>query len=171
MDLFETINARRSVRAFQPDEVETDKLNAILAAMMKAPSAGNLQAFQVYVVRDRQKKQALAEAALGQTFLAQAPVVLVFCADHDRSAQHYRQRGEDLYSLQDATIATAYAQLAAAAFGLGTCWVGSFDDGKIAKILGVSDGHTPVSLLPMGYAAEEPQQTSRRQTKDLVRHD
>ncbi len=169
MDLFETIKSRRSVRVFQPKEVEPEKLNTILGVMMQAPSAGNLQAFQVYVIRDAEQKQALATAALNQDFIARAPVVLIFCADRHRSGQHYRQRGEDLYSVQDATIATAYAQLAATAFGLGTCWVGTFDDAKLAKVVGIDEGHYPIAMLPLGYPAEEPKQTTRRSAGELVR--
>jgi nitroreductase len=168
MDLFETIKARRSVRAFQPREIETEKLNSILGVMMQAPSAGNLQAFKVYVVRSDKQNRELAEAALNQDFLSQAPVVLVFCADRIRSEQHYRQRGEALYSLQDATIATAYAQLAATAYGLATCWMGAFNDAKVAKIVGAPDGMHPVAMLPMGYPAEEPKQTPRRAAAEVV---
>ena len=169
MDFFEAIKARRSVRAFQAREIEADKLNSILGVMMQAPSAGNLQAFKVYVVRRDKQKRELAEAALNQDFLSQAPVVLVFCADRIRSERHYRQRGEALYSLQDATIAAAYAQLAATAYGLGTCWLGAFNDAKVAKIVGAPEGMHPVAMLPMGYPAEEPAKTSRRLTSELVR--
>ena len=99
----------------------------------------------------------------------EAPVVLVFCADRIRSEQHYRQRGEALYSLQDATIAAAYAQLAATAYGLGTCWLGAFNDAKVAKIVGAPEGMHPVAMLPMVYPAEEPVNTSRLLTSELVR--
>ncbi len=168
MDLFEVIKTRQSVRAYQAKEVETDKLNTILSTLLKAPSAGNLQAFKVYLVRDAKRKLALAAAALNQEFLAQAPVVLVFCADRERSASRYHKRGEQLYSLQDATIAVAYAQLAAVALGLSTCWVGAFDEAHVARIMEVPPGQHPIAMLPIGYAAEIPSPTSRRALTELV---
>jgi nitroreductase len=117
MNVFEAIQARQSVRAYQAREVEPEKLQGVLSAANQAPSAGNLQAYQVYLVREDSVKRALAQAALEQTFLIQAPVVLVFCTVAARAAR-YGQRGERLYALQDATVATAYAQLAATAQGL-----------------------------------------------------
>ena len=168
MDLFEVIKARKSVRAYQPKEVEPDELNTILSTMLQAPSAGNLQALKVHVVRDIKRKLALAGAALNQEFLAQAPVVLVFCADRERSANRYHQRGEQLYSLQDATIATTYAQLAATALGLATCWVGAFDEDQVSKIMEVPAGQHPIAMLPIGYGAEVPTQTPRRPLTELV---
>ena len=168
MDLFETIKDRRSVRAYQSREVESEKLNRILATALQAPSAGNLQAFRVYVIRDPKRKQALAAAAWGQGFLAQAPVVLVFCADRERAASKYRKRGEQLYSLQDATIAAAYVQLAATALGLATCWVGAFADDQVGQVVHGPSGQHPVAMLPVGYPAETPTPTTRRSMEELV---
>lgn len=168
MDLFDVIKARKSVRAYQSQEVEPEKLNTILATVLQAPSAGNLQAFKVHVVRDAKRKLALAAAALNQEFLAQAPVVLVFCADRERSGSRYHQRGEQLYSLQDATIAVTYAQLAATALGLATCWVGAFDENQVGRIMEVPPGQHPVAMLPIGHGAEVPSPTGRRSLTELV---
>lgn len=168
MDFFETVSARQSVRAYENREIEAEKLNQIMATIVKAPSGGNLQAFRVFVVRDVRRKQELATAALDQQFMAQAPVVFVFCADKERSGRRYRQRGEDLYSLQDATIATAYAQLAATALGLATCWIGAFDENKVGQILKVPSGQHPIAMLPIGYAAEQPASTPRRPMDEIV---
>jgi len=168
MNLKEAIQARRSIRAFQSKEVEPEKLAAILEAIQQAPSAGNLQAYQIYLIRDAKTKEALAASALRQAFLAQAPVVLVFCADRARASQRYGQRGESLYCVQDATIAVAYAQLAATVQGLATCWIGAFDEEPISRIVGVSQEQRPIAMLPLGYAAETPQPTSRRSLAELV---
>jgi nitroreductase len=168
MNLFETINARQSVRAYQAKPVEPEKLQTVLKAINQAPSAGNLQAYQVYQVEDQSLKRGLAQAALGQDFVAQAPVVLVFCAVAARAAR-YGRRGAELYCLQDATTAVAYAQLAATALGLATCWVGAFDDEAVIRALNLSKGERPVAILPIGYAAESPPRTPRRSLADLVR--
>jgi nitroreductase len=136
--------------------------------MNQAPSAGNLQAYQVWLVRDRAVKGELVRAALEQEFIAQAPVVLVFCAAPARAAK-YGTRGETLYALQDATIAAAYAQLAAAALGLGTCWVGAFNEELVAKAVPLPPDQRAVALLPIGYPAENTRRTSRRPLEELVR--
>ncbi len=99
--------------------------------------------------------------------IAQAPASLVFCANPARSAAKYRNRGERLFALQDATIACAFAMLAATALGLGTVWVGAFDDGAVQRVLGVGD-LLPVAILPVGYPAEDPEPTPRRSLDDLV---
>jgi nitroreductase len=164
-DLFATVEARQSVRAFEPREVEPARLQEILMAANRAPSAGNLQAYEIVVVRAPERRRALARAAHGQTFVADAPVVLVFCADPERSAERYGRRGTELFAVQDATIAAAYAQLAAAALGLGSTWVGAFDEAATAGVVG---GLRPVCLLPLGYPAEKPEPSSRRSLGDLV---
>lgn len=167
MDLFEVIRTRRSVRAYQSCTVPKEKLDAVYEAVRLAPSAGNLQAFQVYVVRDAPTRHALAQTALDQQYMAQASVVLVFCAVAERSAK-YGQRGADLYCVQDATIAAAYAQLATKAVGLDSCWVGAFDEASVVRLLGLPPGQGPVVLLPIGYAAETPVPTARRPLTELI---
>jgi nitroreductase len=170
MELFETIQARQSVRAYQPKELSAEDLEAVLSAANQAPSAGNLQAYEIYVTRDPAVKRTLAEAAWNQDFLAQAPVVLIFCAHPERSATRYGKRGQQLYCLQDATIGVAYAQLAATALGLATCWVGAFDDEGVARAIDLPPGQRPVAILSIGYPAESPLRRSRRPLTDLV-HD
>ena len=113
---------------------------------------------------------ALARACGDQPYVAQAPIVCVFCADPARSAVSQGARGASLYCIQDATIACAYAQLAATALGLGSVWVGSiFEPESIRDTLGLRAEERPVALLPLGYPAETPRPTSRRLLRDLVR--
>jgi nitroreductase len=169
MDVFEAIAQRRSIRAFQSRSVEPEKLQAILEAANNAPSAGNLQAYVIYHVTDPARRRALARAAIGQEFVAEAPVLLAFCTDPGRSAPKYGRRGERLYSVQDATIAAAYAQLAATALGLASVWVGAFDDGAAARALDLPTGFLPVALLPIGYPAETPEPSSRRPLTEMIR--
>ena len=168
MDFSQVVSTRRSVRAFRPDPVESAPLVTILETANRAPSAGNLQAFVVHLVREPDRLIALAAAAFGQDFIAQAPLALVFCADPKRSAARYGRRGAGLYSVQDATIACAYAQLAAVDLGLATVWVGAFDDDGVRRVIGVGPELPPVAVLPLGYPAEEPPPTPRRPLKRLV---
>jgi nitroreductase len=170
MDFFEVVKDRRSIRAFKSQPVEEDKLQRILEAINRAPSAGNLQAYEVYLVRAGQLRAALVKAAGDQAFVAQAPIVLVFCTHPERAEARYGQRGTELYTLQDATIACTYGMLAAATLGLATVWVGKFDEQAVAGIVGIPAGQRPVAMLPLGYAAESPHAPRRRPLADLV-HD
>jgi len=170
MDLLEALKARHSIRAFVAKSIEPDKLQAILDAANRAPSAGNLQAYEIYAVTRRAVLAALADAAFGQAFVAQAPVALVFCANPKRSARRYAQRGTSLYCIQDATIACAYAQLAATALGLASVWVGAFNDDAVRDAIGVGQDLLPVAVLPIGHAGQEPEESSRRSLSSLVHY-
>ena len=172
MEFFDVVRNRHSIREFLRKEVEEDKIQKILETANSAPSAGNLQAFEIFVIKDKDKKKALSEAAWNQDFVRKAPLVLVFCAHPKRSASRYGNRGEQLYSIQDATIAAAYAQLAVAGLGLGTVWVGAFEDEDVLKILkddfGVVNGLVPVCILPIGYPKEKGDPSPRRDLNDIV---
>lgn len=171
MDFMSLVKTRQSVRAFETRELEQDKLKQLLEAVNSAPSAGDLQAYEVIVVRGEERRKALARAAYGQSFVAEAPMALVFCADHLLSASKYGIRGAELYSVQDATIAATYCQLAATAMGLATTWVGAFDPKLVIEAIQCPEHVTPVAIVPIGYAAEQPRRTPRRSISDLVRNE
>lgn len=169
MEFFDVLERRRSVRAFEPIEIERQKLATLFAAARVAPSAGDRQAYEIVVVQEPKRKAALAKAALGQEFVAKAPVVLAFVADPERSAAKYGERGASLFCVQDAAIAAAYLQLAATALGLASCWVGAFDEREAAAALKVPRKMRVVTLMPVGYPAEKPTRPPRRPLEDLVR--
>jgi len=169
LDFFSTVRHRHSVRKFQPDmPIETEKLHAILEMACAAPSAGDLQAYQIFVVQNTADRAALGQAAQQQQFLAEAPACLVFCADPPRSASAFGERGSQLYALQDATIAAAYAQLAVVAAGLGSIWIGQFDEPQIREVLAFEPELIPIALLGLGYPAELPEPSARRRLDDIV---
>ncbi len=168
-NFFETVRHRHSVRNYQKDTpVEKEKLHAILETASSAPSAGDLQAYKIIVVTNTEKRQALSRAADGQGFIADAPVCLVFCADAERSAEKFGERGRRLYALQDTTIAAAYAQLAVVAAGMASTWVGYFDEPNVKKIVECEEKFCPVAMLSLGYPAELPAPTARRKLDDIV---
>jgi len=168
-DFFETVRHRHSIRRYHTDmPVEKEKLHAILEMACAAPSAGDLQAYRIFAVTDDAQRRALQKAAEGQSFISEAPVCLVFCADGSRSKERFGERGEELYALQDATIAASYAQLATVAGGLGSTWVGYFDEAAIRKELGLEEGLRPVALLSIGYPAEFPEPSPRRPMDEVV---
>lgn len=168
-DFFETVRHRHSVRKYRTDlPVESAKLHAVLETASSAPSAGDLQAYRIIVVSDASTRVTLARLASNQTFMAEAPVILVFCTDPERSGAKYGNRGRRLYALQDATIAATYAQLAAVAAGMATAWVGMFDEGEVSAALNLEPGLVPIAMLTLGYAAELPEDTPRRPLAETV---
>jgi nitroreductase len=171
MEFFDVIARRRSIRAYQDRPVEREAIERILQGVNLAPSAGNLQAYDIFVIESDNLRKELAQAASNQEFLFQAPVVLVFCSNPSRNEWRYKARGSGLYCLQDATIACTYAMLAATALGLSTVWVGAFNDKLVLNVLGNPSGLTPVALLPIGYAAEESRELIRKPLKELVHSD
>lgn len=169
MEFSEVMKNRHSVRVFKDKEIEKGKLDKLLSAANSAPSAGDLQAYQIFLVKKNVLKTALVKAAYGQDFLSQAPVDLVFCVDPLRSARKYGKRGSELYSIQDATISAAYLHLAAVDLGLGSVIVGAFDEEAVSKILNLQGTLRPIIILPIGYPDEEPDSTPRRKIDDLVK--
>ena len=168
-DFFTTVRHRHSIRKYQPDmPIEPTKLHAILEMACAAPSAGDLQSYRIIVVRDLADRQALVQAAHQQTFIAEAPICLVFCADPARSETAFGERGAKLYAVQDATIAAAYAQLAIVAAGMGSTWVGYFEEERVCAALQLEPGLTPLALLSLGYPAELPEASPRRRLDEMV---
>ena len=168
MEFFDVIAARHSVRAYADRLIETEKLNSVLESVNRAPSAGNLQAYEIYLVQDKAKQMEIAAVAYAQEFLVQAPLLLVFCAHADRSAERYGKRGISLYCLQDATIACTFAMLSAQAMGLSTVWVGAFNEGEVSRIINAPQAHRPVAILPIGYADGEPRVRERRPLSEII---
>lgn len=173
-DFFETVRHRHSVRKYRSDNpVEKEKLHAILEMACAAPSAGDLQSYHIVVVKTQEQRNALSQAAGGQDFISEAPVCLVFCSDPHRAENEYGQRGRELFSLQDTTIAAAYAQLAIVAAGMASTWVGSFDEAQVRELLALDNLNPnsslqPVALLSLGYPAELPEPTPRRPLEQMV---
>jgi nitroreductase len=168
MDFFDVVRARRSIRRFEDRPVEDDKLRAVLEAADAAPSAGNLQAYEIYLVQDPAARMRLASLLPQMEFFSEAAVVLAFCANPERSAGKYGDRGRSLYAIQDATIACTQAMLAAQAVGLASVWVGAFSEKEVSETLRLPDSLRPVALLPIGYPAETAAERPRRTLKTLV---
>lgn len=168
-DFFETVRRRHSIRKYQPDmAVEREKLHAILEMACAAPSAGDMQPYRIVVIGEPEGRIALGRAAHNQSFVAEAPICLVFCADPQRSAAKFGERGARLYAIQDTTIAAAYAQLAVVAAGMGSTWIGQFNEDQVRAALNLEPGVIPIAMLSMGYPAEIPEPSPRRRLNEVV---
>jgi len=171
VDIFEIFKLRRSIRAFTEEDVSDEQIEKILEAARWAPSAGNIQPWEFIVVRRPDIKRDLARAALNQTFIEEAPVVIVACADEIRSGRIYGNRGVNLYCIQDTAAAIENMLLAACALGLGACWVGAFDEEAARKVLRIPRGVRPVAMIPVGYPAEKPSPPRKRPLKEIVHYE
>jgi nitroreductase len=127
-----------------------------------------MQPWHFHIVRNEKTKKALAQAALQQWFISDAPVVVVVCADPERSASRYGNRGRHLYYLQDTAAATQNLLLAVVASGLGACWVGAFDEEAAARALNLDPGLRPVAIIPIGHSAERLSHGTDRLPLDAV---
>lgn len=169
MDVFEAINARYSVRAYQDREIEQDKLERIMEAARLAPSASNRQEWRFILVKDPELRAQLVEAASGQKFVGQAPVVIVACAKTD---SHMMRCGQMCYPI-DLAIALEHIALQATAEGLGTCWIGAFDEAAAKQVCGIprTDDVRVVQLMPLGYPADGPKPKSRLSLEQIFMQD
>jgi len=171
MDVYSAVKNRRSVRRFKKEPFAEETLEKLLDAARLAPSAGNAQPWQFIVVRNRNTMARLADAALGQSWMLSAPLMVVVCAELKRSAASYGRRGVELYAIQDTAAAIENMLLCAVAEGLAACWVGAFREEAAASALGI-DSKTlrPVALIPIGYPAERSSMPPKRPLDDVVQY-
>ncbi|MBD3271743.1 MAG: nitroreductase [Elusimicrobia bacterium] len=169
MDVMTAIQQRFSVRQYQNKPINDEKINMILNAGRLAPSARNMQEWRFIVVKDFNTRQKLMEAAKGQAFVGQAPVIIVCCAETNL---HVMTCGQICYPI-DCAIAIDHMTLKAVEEGLGTCWVGAFFEDKVKSTVSIPDSPNirVVSLLTLGYPAQPQPEKNRIDLKDLVMHE
>jgi len=167
MAILKTIKERRSIREFQKKEIPKKIIEKLIEALIWAPSAGNLQSRKFYFVFNQEIKEKLAVAALGQDFIAQAPLVVVGCTD-EKISWRYAERGKNLYSICDVSASIQNMMLLAHEEGLGTCWVGAFDEKEVSKILNLPENLHPIAIIPVGYPAEKPSPPPRFSKQEAI---
>src|SRR4030043_2288703 len=144
MDIFTAISQRSSVRAYKGMDVEEEKLKRILEAARLSPSASNRQDWRFIVVRDKETKKKLAKAAFGQSFIGEAPVVIVACGTEPKTIMACGQPAHTV----DVSIACSFMILQAYELGLGTCWVEAFEEGEVKEILNSPEKIRVVAMTP-----------------------
>ena len=167
MDILKAVKERRSIRDFQKKKIPQDLINKLVDALIWAPSAGNLQSRKFYFVRNDGIKKMIAQAALNQNFLAEAPLVIVGCSD-SRISYKYGKRGVELYAIQDVALSIMGMMLVAHENGLGSTWVGAFREQEVAQIVRLPKNLRPVAIVPVGYPAKIPSPPPRVSTKEAV---
>jgi nitroreductase len=167
MKFEDVLRGRRSVRRYEKKTVPREIIIDLIAAAELAPSAGNLRARKYFVVTRQEMRKALAVASYGQRQVETAPVLLVVAADARRSSSRYGDRGA-LFSLQDAAAATMCLLLAAQNLGLGTCWIGAFDDELVKEALSLEKDLLPSAIISLGWPAEEPRPPPGRDPGEML---
>lgn len=169
MDVIQAIVGRRSCRDYSNKPVEFDKLTACLEAAHYAPSAGNLQAWKFVIVTDKDTRHAIADHCMEQFWMAKAPIHVVVVANEERVELKYGLRGKRLYAVQGCAAAMENFMLTAHALGLGTCWVGAFEEEFINSTLGIPDFVRPQAIITIGYPGyEKPMKKTLTSMQSLV---
>jgi len=166
MEVFEAIKKRYSCRSYKAEPVPEEKLKKILEAARLAPSAHNEQEWKFVVVKDIEKRRELSEAA-GQSFIAEAPVIIVAVAT---DPEHVLSSGVPAYAV-DLAIAVEHMALQATEEKLSTCWIGAFDQEEVKKILEIPEECKVVALLPLGFPAEKGRPKSRKSLEEIVSYE
>ncbi len=167
MTILDAVKERRSIRNFENRQIPDNVVDKLKEAIIWAPSAGNLQARKFYFVFNGSVKKQLASAALNQDFIAKAPLSIVACTD-SQIRLHYGERGAHLYTIQDVSASIMGMMLVAHEEGLGSVWIGAFDEEKVSKILSLPDNLRPVAIIPVGYSSSIPLPPERVSTDYAV---
>lgn len=158
VDVEEAIRSRRSIRQWQDRPVDRPTLERLLDAARLAPSGRNGQQWQIICVTDRGRLRELAAACAGQEQVAKAGAFLFIVNDPSAKWRHV-----------DPAIALDHVTLRAVELGLGTCWIGAFDEREVRRILGIPDDKVAVIGMTVGWPAESPEPSARRPLEEAVR--
>jgi len=154
MNVFEAIATRRSIRKFTSQDIPMEILGIILDAGRYAPSAGNVQNWKFIIVKNKDNRQRIAEASMQQMWIAEAPVIVVVCAEIEKIRQFYGIRGERLYAIQNCAASIENMLLTAHALGLASTWIGAFDETMLRRAANIPEDVRPQAILPFGYPDE-----------------
>jgi nitroreductase len=171
-DLYEAITflirGRRSVRRYDKKDVSIELIKKILESARYAPSAGNYQPWEFIVVKDPEMKKQIAEAAFNQDWLMNAPALIVVCTNSRLAGAIYGDRGLKLYGVQATAAAIQNILLTAESLGLSSCWVGSFSEIIVARILECPEYVRPCAIISMGYSEFKPFAPPRQNIEEFV---
>ena len=164
MEVFKAITKRRSIRKYKDNEIEEEKIKKILESARLSPSAANRQKWKFIIVKDKVTREELVDAANGQKFVGEAPVLIVACSTESDSKMPC---GQYAYTV-DLSIALSFIILEATELELGTCWLGAFNETMVKKILNIPDEIRVVGIVTLGYANENPAPRPRKNEEEIV---
>lgn len=166
MNLIDLIKTRRSIRNFSPERISSDLIFQILDAGRYAPSAGNLQDWYFFVVQDKEKIKEISKIAFNQNWIEKASFLIIACSNL-KIISYYGERGLRLYSKQDVAAAIQNMLLFAWSLGIGSCWVGAFDEEALRKHLGIAEHFEIQAIIAFGFPQENPAMPRRKKLEDI----
>jgi nitroreductase len=159
MSVLDLILTRRSIRRYEAKDIPEDVMKQILEAGRQAPSAVNKQPIHFTIVKDHEIAKKFSSLPFNG-FIKDAPAVVVGCAD-------IKSLLTGKWAVVDATIAMQNMVIAAWALGVGSCWIGAFDEKKVKESLKIPDKWKVVALLTLGYPAEQPKPKKKKPIEEL----
>jgi len=168
MDVLEAIRTRRSIRKYKDKQVPWDNIVTILQAGKYAPSAGNLQNWKFIHIKSDAKRKSIAKACMDQEWMEMAPIYIVVVAEPNKADRYYGTRGARLYTIQGCAAAIENMLLTAHSLGLGSCWIGAFDEDELFRILNLPEEITVQGIITIGYADESPDPPPKHRIEHIV---
>jgi nitroreductase len=160
-DLLDIIKSRRTIKNYLPKFVSWENVSKVLDAGRHAPSCGNIQNWKFIVILDPEQKIQLAQATHDQSNIALAGVLIVVCAEPEKAARYYGVRGERLYTVQNCAAAVQNMLLEAQSLGLGTSWIGAFDEDIVKQVCSIPEEIRPQAIVALGYPQEVPNKPAK----------
>ncbi len=159
MSSIDFILTRRSIRHYDKKDIPEDILNQVFEAGRNAPSAVNRQPIHFVIVNDEEAKKELSKGMFNR-HIKGSPAVIVGCADVNSVLT-------GKWAIVDVAIAMQNMVIAAWTFGIGSCWIGDFNEKKVKKLLKIPDKWKVVALVTLGYPAEQPKQRKKKPVEEL----
>jgi nitroreductase len=172
MEFNEVVRKRKMIRQYELERPVPDYIvSKIIENAHRAPSAGHTQVQEFIIIKNSSIKLKLGDAALGQSQIYDAAILIVVCSNTSRSVDRYGKRGKEFYSIIDGSFASMIMLLTAVNEGIGACFVVAFEDDKVSKILELPEYIKPIGIITLGYPAERPEKFERIEISKLVYHD
>lgn len=158
MTVLEAIRERRSIRSYKSEPIPQEKLDICLEAMRLASSGGNRQPWKFILVENAELRQKMIDACNGQSFVGEAPLIVVACALPTTT-----EKG----AYVNLSIPIDHLQLAAHEQGIGTCWIGAFKEEEVKALLGIPGDVRVVHVMTMGFAAAPGSDRGRKSKEEI----
>ena len=168
VDILDLIKSRRNIKSYLPKYVSWEKIGRVLDAARHAPSCGNIQNWKFIVIIEPDQKQQIAEASYEQLEISSASALIIVCAEPEKAERYYGLRGERLYTTQNCAAAVQNMLLEAHSLGLGSTWVGAFDEEKIKSMCGIPEEVRPQSIVAIGHPKTVPPKPPKYALESLV---
>ena len=167
-DILEVIQTRRNIKHFLPKFISWENIHRVIDAGRHAPSCGNLQNWKFILVYEPEQKQEVAKSTYDQYEIVQAAALIVVCAEPEKAERYYGQRGKEFYTIQNCAAAIQNMLLEAHSLGLGTRWVGAFNEEEVKLLLKIPPEVQVQAIIALGYSQEVPEKPPKYPLEALV---